>query len=82
MNMKIVHGILAFCISKLRQVNIFPRLLLVFCILLITPTVFITLFNQHNYAIETEKNNLKYLSMLVQNANFELEQETSRYEGS
>lgn len=80
--MKIVLRILTFCISKLRKVNIFPRLLLVFCILLITPTVFITFFTQHNYAAETEKNNLKYLSMLVQNANFKLEQETSRYEGS
>lgn len=80
--MKIIQHMLTFCIRKLRKVNIFPRILFVFCVLLIIPTVFITFFNQHNYATETEKNNLKYLSMLVQNANFKIEQEMSLYEGS
>lgn len=67
-------------VSQLRKVDIFPRLLLVFCTLLIASTVFITFFNQKNYADEAETNAVKYLSILVQNASLELKQEKEQIE--
>ncbi|UJF15632.1 histidine kinase [Jeotgalibaca sp. MA1X17-3] len=67
-------------IKKLRKVHIFSRLLLVFCSLIIIPTIFITLFNQNSYAKEIEQSNRNYLSMLTRNAQFKLEQEASRFE--
>lgn len=67
-------------VAQLRKVNIFPRLLLVFSTLLIASTVFITFFNQKNYAAEAETNAVKYLSILVQNASLELVQEKEQIE--
>ena len=60
--------------SWLRKLNIFPRLFLVFCALLISSTAFITLFNQASYTRELESNTVKYLSALTQNANFKMQQ--------
>ncbi len=67
-------------VSQLRRVPIFPRLLLVFCTLLIVSTVFITFFNQKQYAQEAETNAVKHLSVFVQNASLELMQEKERLE--
>lgn len=64
----------------LRKLNIFPRLFLVFCALLIASTAFITFFNQESYARELESNTVKYLSVLVQNANFQMQQEKENLE--
>lgn len=72
--------IFKFFIKKLRKVNIFSRLLIVFCSLIIIPTIFITYFNQSNYAKEIEQSNSDYLTMLTRNAQFKLEQEASRFE--
>lgn len=69
-----------FFIKKIRKVNIFSRLLIVFCSLIIIPTIFITFFNQSNYAKEIEQSNSDYLTMLTRNAQFKLEQEASRFE--
>ncbi len=69
-------------IRYLRKLNLFTRLFTVFCILLVASTMFITFFNQSNYAKETEEGNIKYLSVLVQNAYFKLEQEKNRLEDS
>lgn len=66
--------------NGLRKLNIFPRLFLVFCALLITSTAFITFFNQTSYARDLEGNTVKYLSVLVQNANFKLQQEKETFE--
>ncbi len=67
-------------VSKLRKLNIFPRLFLVFCALLFASTAFITVFNQASYSREVENNTVKYLSVLVQNANFKLQQEKEKFE--
>ncbi len=71
---------LCILINKLRGVNLFSRLLLVFCTLLVSSTIFITFFNQSNYAREMEMGQARYLSVLVQNASFKLEQEKFRFE--
>lgn len=67
-------------ISRLRRVNIFPRLLFVFCVLLIGSTLFITLFNQGSYGRELETNVSRYLGVLVQNAAMKLGQERDSFE--
>lgn len=67
-------------IHQLRKLNLFSRLLVVFCTLLIASTMFITFFNHNSYALETEQGLTKYLSVLVQNASFKLDQEKERFE--
>lgn len=67
-------------LAQLRRVNLFTRLLLVFCVLLLTSTIFIAFFNQTNYSREMETTSVKYLSVLTQNASFKLEQERKRFE--
>lgn len=66
--------------SWLRKLNIFPRLFLVFCTLLIASTAFITFFNQTSYTRELESNTVNYLSALMQNANFKMQQEKENFE--
>lgn len=60
---------------QLRRLNLYPRLLLIFCCLLIASTAFITLFNQASYARELESSTVKYRSALVQNAMYKLQQQ-------
>lgn len=67
-------------IHQLRKLNLFSRLLMVFCTLLILSTIFITFFNHSSYAREVETGLTKYLSVLVQNASFKLDQEKGRFE--
>lgn len=67
-------------IARLRKLHIFPRLLLVFCVLLLSSTLFITLLNQRNFAREIESTTMDYLSLLVQNAAYKLAQEAERFE--
>lgn len=67
-------------IRQLRKLNLFSRLLMVFCTLLIVSTIFITFFNHNSYAREMEIGLTKYLSVLVQNASFKLDQERGRFE--
>lgn len=69
-------------IRQLRKLNLFTRLLMVFCVLLVASTSFITFFNQSSYAWEMEMGTARYLSVLVQNASFKLEQEKNRFEDS
>lgn len=69
-------------IRQIRKLNLFTRLLLVFTVLLVASTMFITVFNQSSYAREIETGHAKYLSVLVQNASFKLEQEQARFEQS
>lgn len=64
----------------LRRLPIFPRLLAVFCVLLVVSVLFITGINQRNFAEEAEKTSLDNLSLLVQNAAYKLHQETERME--
>ncbi len=67
-------------ITALRKLNIYPRLVLIFCCLLILSTGFITFFNQTGYARELESNTVKYQSVLVQNAMYKLHQEQENVE--
>ena len=67
-------------IAGLRKLHIFPRLLVVFCVLLLSSTLFITLINQRNFAKEIESTTADYLSMLVQNAAYKLAKEAERLE--
>lgn len=67
-------------INVLRKLNIYPRLVLMFCCLLILSTGFITIFNQIGYARELESNTVKYQSVLVQNAMYKLHQEQESIE--
>ncbi len=67
-------------IARLRRMKIFPRLLLVFCALLITSTLFITLFNQASYGRELETNVSRYLGVLSENAAMKLGKEKNRFE--
>ena len=60
--------------------KIFPRLLMVFCVLLIASILFITLFNQASYGKELESNVSRYLGVLAENAAMKLGQEKDRYE--
>ncbi|MDO5022239.1 MAG: histidine kinase [Eubacteriales bacterium] len=64
----------------LRKLPIFPRLLAVFCVLLVLSVLFITGINQKSLAAEAEKTSLDTLSLLVQNAAYKLHQETERFE--
>lgn len=67
-------------IAALRRLNIFPRLLLVFCVLLLFSTLLITLLNQRYFAREIESTSVDYLSMMAQNAAYRLEREAGRIE--
>ena len=67
-------------IAGLRKLNIFPRLLLVFCVLLLFSTLLITLLNQRYFAREIESTSMDYLSLMAQNAAYSLEQEAERLE--
>lgn len=67
-------------IARLRRMKIFPRLLMVFCVLLIASILFITLFNQASYGKELESNVSRYLGVLAENAAMKLGQEKDRYE--
>jgi len=67
-------------IAALRRLNIFPRLLLVFCVLLLFSTLLITLLNQRYFAREIESTSMDDLSLLAQNAAYRLEQEAGRLE--
>ena len=67
-------------IAGLRKLNIFPRLLLVFCVLLLFSTLLITLLNQRYFAREIESTSMDYLSLMVQNAACRLQQEAGRLE--
>ena len=67
-------------IAGLRKLNIFPRLLLVFCVLLLFSTLLITLLNQRYFAREIESTSMDYLSLMVQNAAYRLQQEAGRLE--
>ncbi len=60
-------------VSLLRKLNIYPRLFLMFCCLMIASTAFITLFNQTSYSRELESNTVKYQAVLVQNAMLKLQ---------
>ncbi|MEG2687348.1 MAG: HAMP domain-containing protein, partial [Christensenellaceae bacterium] len=62
-------------ISQLRKLNLYPRLLLMFCCLLIASTAFITSFNQAAYARDLENSVVQYRSAMVQNAMFKLQQQ-------
>lgn len=80
MEMKRPRRLTRRLIAALRKLRVFPRLLLVFCTLLIASTLFISLLNQGNFAREIESTTVDYLSLLVQNAAYRLEQETTRME--
>ncbi|MHA0857130.1 cache domain-containing sensor histidine kinase [Paenibacillus sp. CMAA1364] len=59
-------------IKILRKINILQRLIIAFLILVILPTIFITLFTYNKYVIEIESNMEKFISLLVQNVNVQM----------
>ncbi|MGM0209214.1 two-component system, sensor histidine kinase YesM [Enterococcus sp. DIV0421] len=59
-------------LSKLRNIPVFPRLLLVFYILFFLPMIIVFLVNQSLYTKEIEQNNMLVLSNIVKNANDKL----------
>ncbi|MCI5957921.1 MAG: hypothetical protein MRZ54_13150, partial [Clostridiales bacterium] len=65
-------------IAGLRKLNIFPRLLLVFCVLLLFSTLLITLLNQRYFAREIESTTMDYLSLMVQNSDYLMQQDAGR----
>ncbi len=67
-------------VAGLRKLNIFPRLLLVFCVLLLFSTLLITVLNQRFFSREIESTSMDYLSLMAQNAAYRLEQEAKRLE--
>lgn len=69
-------------INRLRKLNIFPRIFLLFCIFLIVSTGFITILNQISYTNEIEKNQIQKLSTLAQRDSLVLNQEKVRLENS
>ena len=72
MEMKRPRRLTRRLIAALRKLRVFPRLLLVFCTLLIASTLFISLLNQGNFAREIESTTVDYLSLLVQNSAYRL----------
>ncbi len=67
-------------IAGLRKLHIFPRLLLVFCVLLLFSTLLITMLNQRYFSREIESTSTDYLSLMAQNAAYRLEREAKRLE--
>ena len=65
-------------INLMRTVPIFPRLLSVFCVLLVLSTLFITLINQRHFGREAERTALDTLKLTTRNAAYKLDQETTR----
>ncbi|MEG3074236.1 MAG: sensor histidine kinase [Ruthenibacterium sp.] len=74
------HHFMRRIISQLRKLNLYPRLLLMFCCLLIASTAFITWFNQATYARDLEDSAVRYRSAMVQNAMFKLQQQKESIE--
>ena len=55
-------------ISRLRKLNLFPRIFLVFCTCLLLATLVITIFSQVSYTKELENAKISQLSALAQSA--------------
>lgn len=62
-------------ISRLRKLNLFPRIFLVFCTCLLLATLVITIFSQVSYTKELENTKISQLSALAQSAMLALNQE-------
>ena len=67
-------------VSWLRKLPLYPRLLLIFCSLLIFSTGSITLFNQAGYTRELENSAVQYRAVLVRNALYKLQQQKESLE--
>lgn len=67
-------------VSWLRKLPLYPRLLLIFCSLLIFSTGSITLFNQAGYTRELENSAVQYREVLVRNALYKLQQQKESLE--
>ncbi|OAB45753.1 cache domain-containing sensor histidine kinase [Paenibacillus antarcticus] len=67
-------------IKILRKINIFQRLIIAFLVLVILPTIFITLFTYNKYVNEIENNMEKFISLLVQNVNVQITDKLSSFE--
>jgi len=67
-------------IKTLRKISIFQRLMVSFLVLVILPTIFITLFTYNMYVNEIEKNMEKFISLLVQNVNIQITDKLSSLE--
>ncbi|MBD2845472.1 sensor histidine kinase [Paenibacillus sp. IB182496] len=67
-------------IRLLRSITIFQRLIAAFLVLVLVPTVFITLFTYSKYVNEIEKNMESFLSLLVQNVNVQIQDKFSLIE--
>lgn len=67
-------------ISYLRKTGIFMRLMLVFIILVVLSTFFISIFNQKQYTEEVRSNTIKNLTLMMENAFFKLNEEKKQIE--
>lgn len=67
-------------IKTLRRISIFQRLVIAFLVLVILPTIFITLFTYNKYVNEIEKNMEKFISLLVQNVNVQIIDKLNSFE--
>ncbi len=77
-----IHFFTKRLITHLRKLNIFPRILLFFCLFLIVSTGFITFLNQNSYTNQIEKNITQELATLAQRDSLVLNQEKVRIETS
>ncbi|MDF2922406.1 MAG: sensor histidine kinase [Paenibacillaceae bacterium] len=60
-------------IRVLRNITIFQRLIAAFMLLVLVPTIFISLFTYSKYVNEIEKNMESFLSLLVLNVNVQIQ---------
>lgn len=67
-------------ITYLRKTGIFMRLVLVFIVLVVLSTVFITIFNQRQYTEEVRSNTKENLTLMMENAFFKLNEEKVQIE--
>lgn len=74
------HRMTKKIISQLRKLNIFPRIFLLFCTILILSSGFITVLNQFSYTREMESRYTLELSTLAQRDGLVLDQEKVHFE--
>jgi len=79
---KLFFAVSPIVIKGLRTTRIFQRLLVVFFVLIIIPSLFITFFTYNKYVNEIEKNMEKFISLFVQNINVQVTDKLGAFENA
>jgi sensor histidine kinase YesM len=79
---KIMNRLNNYISSLLRKISIFKRLIVIFVVLAVFTSAFISLYSFNKYVKEIKTNIVKYLSLLVSNAVIEIEDSLKWYEGN